>query len=165
MKKSKPKKKTKVKKKKLTSIPVIKRRLFRLASQQCRDRTRHTCELCGMKKGYKHPITGKPQKIEAHHVMSRSNKNSPLQYDLRNLVSLCTTCHKVGKFSAHKHSLWFAQEFWKIRPKDAQWILDHSNDEVNLQDREVLLFIENCLKNNKPMNFDEINEKQLTFNF
>ena len=151
-------------KKKLTSIPVICRRLFRLASQRCREKVGFRCEICGMKKGSKHPVTGKVQRVEAHHIMSRSNKDSPLKYDLRNLICLCTEHHKTGKRSAHKHGLWFSEEFKKIRPKDAEWILKHTDDEQSLGDREVLKFIEDCLRNNKPLDFDpEPEEVQLEF--
>jgi hypothetical protein len=160
----------KTKHKKLTSIPIIQRRLFRLASILCRERAKFTCEICGLKSGDIHPKTGKPQRVEAHHVMSRSNKNSPLKYDLRNLVCLCTEHHKTGRLSAHKHCLWFSLQFQKIRPKDAKWIIDHTNDEVDLKDREVLTKIERCLKANLPLDFSEpkekeIESKQLTFNF
>lgn len=133
-------------KKKRTSIPTIKRRLFRLVSQICRENANFTCEICGMKKGdlYK----GKPQRVECHHVMSRSNKNSPLKWNLKNLICLCTSCHKTNRRSAHKHSLWFSKEFIKIRPDDAQWILEHTDDELDLTDEKNLKNIENELKNN-----------------
>ena len=155
MKRSKsPVKRKKTKRKRRTSIPIITRRLLRLASQCCRERAHFKCEICGMKKGDIHSLTGKPQRVEAHHIMSRSNKNSPLKFDLRNIICLCTEHHKTGKYSAHKHGLWFSCEFTKIRPDDAEWILDHSNDDVDLNDREILSYIEKCLKENKPLNFD-----------
>jgi len=141
------------KKKKRTSIPVITRRLFRLASQCCRERANFQCEICGMKKGSIHIGTGKPQRVEAHHIMSRSNKNSSLKFDLRNMVCLCTEHHKTGKYSAHKHGLWFAREFAKIRSEDVEWILEHSDDTVNLNDRDVLSYIETYLKENTPLDF------------
>jgi len=163
MKRSKPKPK-KVKKKKLTSIPVLTRRLFRLASQRCREKANFTCEICGMKKGSIHPNTGKVQRVEAHHIMSRSNKDSPLKFDLRNLVCLCTDHHKTGKYSAHKHGLWFAKKFCEIRPDDAEWILNHSDDTVNLKDRDVLKHIETCLREHKPLNFEQ-NKQELQEEF
>ena len=145
--------KHKKKKKKLTSIPVIHRRLFRLASITCRENADLTCEMCGIKKGdiYK----GKPQRVQAHHVMSRSNVNSPLKWDTRNLSCLCTKCHKGGKRSAHKHALWFAQEFTKKRPEDAKWILDHTDDMVNIKNREILEFIEHQVRRNLPLDFKD----------
>ena len=145
--------KKKKKEKKLTKIPTINRRLFRLASIVCRENANEACEICGMKKGTIHPVSKKPQRVEAHHVMSRSNKNSPLKFDIRNLVCLCTLCHKTGKRSAHKHGLWFAKEFEKIRAEDAKWILEHTDDTVNLQNRITLAYIEKCLSTNKPLDF------------
>ena len=153
-----PRKKTR--KRKLTSIPVLIRRLFRLASIKCRENANFTCEICGMKKGDRHPITNKIQRVEAHHIMSRSNKNSPLKFDMRNMICLCTNCHKTGRRSAHKHGLWFAREFQKIRPDDAEWILEHTDDVVNLADRDVLSYIETCLRQNKPLEFDDNGEPQ-----
>ena len=148
-------KKTKGKssKPKQSSIPVINRRLFRLASLCCRERAKFKCEICGMKVGDLHANTGKPQRVEAHHIMSRSNKDSPLKFDIRNLVCLCTEHHKTGKYSAHKHGLWFSKEFIKIRPDDAEWILEHSDDYANLKDREVLKNIEECLRKDIPLKF------------
>lgn len=141
--------------KKLTSIPIIKRRLFRLVSQICRENANFTCEICGIVKGqlYKN----KPQHVECHHVMSRKNKGSPLQYDLRNLCCLCSYCHKHGKFSAHKHALWFAKWFIKMRPIDADWIIEHTNDVVDLDDRRVLEIIENCLIKKLPLDLNLYN--------
>lgn len=158
--------KTKTKRIKATSIPVIVRRLLKLASLKCRERAKMRCEICGMQKGEIHQNTGNVQKVEAHHVMSRSNKDSSLKFDLRNMVCLCTEHHKTGKYSAHKHGLWFAQEFTKIRPKDSEWILKHSDDCVNLKDRNILDYIEKCLKANKPLNFSTNNQpEQLEFEF
>ena len=139
--------------KKLVKIPVIVRRLLKKACQLKRDLTGHACEICGLKKGDLHIVTGKPQKVDSHHVMSRSNKNSPLKFDLRNLACLCTDHHKTSRTSAHKHGLWFATWFLKNRPEDAQWILDHTYDEIDLTDRNILNYIEECLTNNKPLDF------------
>jgi hypothetical protein len=166
MKRSKPKK-TAAKRKKLTSIPVLTRRLFRLASQCCRENAKFSCEICGMKKGSIHPKTGKPQRVEAHHIMSRSNFDSPLKFDLRNLICLCTEHHKTGRYSAHKHGIWFAREFDKIRPEDADWIIEHSDDSVDLKDRSVIAYIEECLRKNKPLDFDydEVKPKESQLEF
>jgi len=164
MKRSKPKSKRKTKKKKLTSIPILTRRLFRLASESCREKAHFRCEICGMLKGTIHPNTGKPQRVEAHHVMSRSNKDSPLKFDMRNLICLCTEHHKTGRYSAHKHGIWFSDQFRKIRPKDYEWILQHSDDYVNLKDRSVLKYIEDCLRGKKNLEFDQEHEEvQLEF--
>ena len=144
----------KIRKKKLTSIPIIIKRLFRLASIRCRERANNKCEICGMCKGDKHPNTGKPQKVEAHHIMNRKNKNSPLKFDLRNLICLCGTCHKFGRFSAHGHGIWFGEWLRINKPKQHAWILKHSNDVVDLTDRTVLQKIEDQLKSKDALKFD-----------
>jgi hypothetical protein len=141
----------KEKRKKLTSIPVIHRRLFRLASILCRERANFTCEICGKKQDNTKKI-----RIEAHHVMSRSNKNCPLKYDLRNLCALCTSCHKFSKYSAHKHGLWFAKWFFENKPTEADFILNNSDIEVDLNDSNTLKYMEECLKNNIIFDYKKI---------
>ena len=137
---------------KLKSIPAINRRLLKLAKDICRKNANETCEVCGLKKGdlYK----GKPQKVEAHHVMSCKNLNSPLKFDLRNLVCIDTFHHKGGRRSAHKHGLWFAKWLIEHKPENAQWIIDHTDDQVDLKDRKILEYIEKCLKEGKPLDFN-----------
>jgi len=124
-----------------------------MLSTICRDTANNTCEICGRKKGDLYH--GKPQRVETHHVMSRSNKGSPLQYDLRNCICLCSLCHKSSRKSAHKHGLWFAKEFNRLRPDDAQWILDHTDDTIDMFDREVLKIVENCLDKNLPLDLKQ----------
>lgn len=130
--------------KKKPSLPVIKRRLFRLVSQICRDRADHTCEVCGMKKG--DIYNGKPQRVEAHHLFSRSIKNSPMKWDMNNLICLCTLHHKTGPQSAHKNPIWFGEWLRTNKPEQYQYVLDHYEDEVNLNSRSVLEDIERKLK-------------------
>lgn len=141
------------KKTKLKSTPSIRRKLFKIASLKCREKAKFACEICGMVVGTIHPITNKKQKVEAHHVMSRSNKGSPLKFDLRNLVCLCTEHHKTGKRSAHKHGLWFANWFLNNRPDDAKWIIEHTDDIIDLNNRDILAYIEKCLTNNEKIEF------------
>ena len=151
--------------KNLTSVPVLIRRLFKLASQLCRERANFKCEICGMKKGDIHPNTGKPQRVEAHHIMSRSNKDSVLKFKLQNLICLCTSCHKTNQFSAHKHSVWFAEWLRINKPEQHAWVLKHSKDTANLKDRDILKGIEDCLKSGKPLNFTKINKEYTQLEF
>jgi len=146
---------SKNKKKKLQSLPIIIRRLFRIASELCRTKAGNKCEICGLKSGDIYQGTGKKQRVEAHHIMSRANKGSPLKFDLRNLICLCSFHHKLGSRSAHKHCLWFSKWFIEHRPDDANWIIEHTDDKVDLNDRIILQFIEDCLKFNKPLDFNE----------
>lgn len=140
----------KTKKTKQTSIPVITRRLFRMASKCCRDNAGNKCEICGAKSGDSSPSGGKT-KIEAHHIMSRDNKDSLLKFDLRNLIALCSQCHKFGKFSAHKHGIWFAEWLKTNKPEKYQWILDNSERTANLKDRKILDWIQDCLGKGLPL--------------
>lgn len=128
------------KKEKKTSLPVVKRRLFKLVSIICRDRANHTCEICGMKKGDLY--NGKAQRVEAHHIFSRTFKDSPLKWDLNNLICLCSLCHKMGLRSAHKNPIYFGEWLRIHKPQQYQYVLDHYQDTVNLDDRLVLEKIE-----------------------
>ena len=135
------------KRKRLTSIPVIHRRLYRLVSKICRERVDFCCEVCGMKKG--DDYNGKPQRVECHHLFSRNIKDSPLKWDLNNLICLCTLHHKTGDHSAHKNPIWFAEWLRTNKPEQYQYILDHCEDRINLKDRNVLAKIEKELNVNK----------------
>jgi len=153
--------KNSVKKQKLTSIPVIIRRLFRLASIKCRENAQFKCEVCGMQNGDKHPNTGKPQKVEAHHIMSRSNKDSLLKFDLRNIICLCGEHHKFGKYSAHGHGIWFAEWLRLNKPEKYYWILENSDNTADLKDRTVLDWIETSLRKNKPLDLNPQSNKTI----
>jgi len=128
------------KEKKKQSLPTIRRRIFKLVSLICRERAGYACEVCGMKKGDLH--NGKPQRVEAHHLFSRSIKDSPLKFDMMDLICVCTLHHKTGRYSAHKNPIWFAEWLKKHKPEQYQYILDHCDDTVNLDDRAVLEEIE-----------------------
>ena len=141
----------KTKKVKLKSLPAIKRRIFKLVSLICRERAGNICECCHQPKGYL--LNGKPQRMECHHIFSRSIKNSPMKFDLNNLICLCTSCHKTGSVSAHKNPVVFAEFLRVNKPNQYQYILDHYLDTIDLEDRVVLEKIEaDLLEEQKRLN-------------
>lgn len=63
------------------------------------------CQICGRDSGH----------LAAHHIIPREFKES--RWDLENGMLLCSMCHRWGKFSAHKNSLWFYDWLKLNRPK------------------------------------------------
>jgi len=140
----------KVKKIKLEPIRRIHRRLYKFTLDLCRVKANHTCAVCGMKKGDLY--NGKPQKVDSHHLYSRHFKNCPLKWDMNNLICLCTLCHKTGKKSAHKNPIWFAEWLRINRPEQYQYVLNHCEDIIDLENREILYIIEKKLKESNNAN-------------
>lgn len=136
------KKNKKVKKKKLKTIPQIKRRLFKKWSEAVLTRDNYTCQYCGIKKGDINK-NGKIVKIDAHHLVSRNaQKNSILNFDLLNGIALCPTCHKWGGNSFHKNPVKTIDWLRRYYTEQYNYILDHCDDKINLNDRAVLKKIE-----------------------
>lgn len=50
-------------------------------------------------------ICGKRERANAHHIIPRTFKDT--RWDFKNGILLCPKHHKLGKYSAHKHPLWF----------------------------------------------------------
>ena len=141
---------------KLKSLPAIKRRIFKLVSLICRERAGYKCEVCGMKKGDLH--NSKPQRVEAHHIFSRSIKDSPMKFDIKNLICLCTLCHKTGNKSAHKNPVWFGEWLRINKPEQYTYVLEHFEDTVDLDDRNILDIIEkNLIEYRKTINQPVVN--------
>ena len=134
---------------KMKSVAVIRRRLLLLWSQAVRSRTGYTCEVCGLKRG--DMVDGKAIKLDAHHILSKLIKNSPLKYDIRNGVCLCSAHHKFGWDSFHKNPLRTIRWLQTNRPLDYQYILDNDALRVNLDHREVLGEIEARLREGKSL--------------
>lgn len=130
-------------KKKLTSIPVINRRLFRFASIACRNRAENKCEVCGKA----------DSKVDAHHCISRSIKDTPLKWDVRNLVALCPYHHKFGGSKSAHGGLWFAKWFEENRKADYDFITANDEFRCDLRNRVNLTYIEECLTKNKIMDY------------
>ena len=139
---------------KLKSTAVIRRRLLLLWSQAVRSRVGYKCEICGVKRG--DIVNEKAVKIDAHHLISKYIKNSPLKYDIRNGVCLCSSCHKFHANSFHKNPVRTITWLILNRPFDYEFILANDSLRVDLNDRKVLEEIEIRLKENKPLDLDKL---------
>lgn len=63
------------------------------------------CIVCGKEGKY----------LNAHHLIPENF--SEYEFCISNGVILCPTCHTLGKWSAHKNPIWFADWLKYNRPK------------------------------------------------
>lgn len=95
------------------------------------------CAICGKE-------NSKDAPLNAHHIMPRQ-MFSGLRFDPKNGIALCPRCHKMGKFSAHKGGLWFAEWLRAHEPERYEHCLRHANDEIDCKDRMKLYDVEEDL--------------------
>ena len=67
------------------------------------------CIICG------HGLKG----LNAHHLIPANFKE--FEFDIDNGVMLCPSHHTLGKFSAHKHPIWFSR--WLRINRNPQYAL------------------------------------------
>ena len=152
-------KNTKVKVKKLESIPKINRRLFKLWSEQVRKRSNNCCEYCNRKVGETDKEDKILRKIDAHHLQSRKVKDNPLKFDILNAVAVCPLHHKFScNESFHRAPVitinWLIKKF----PERFEHVLINYNNNVDLQNREVLKEIEKCLNECQKLDINKLKE-------
>lgn len=85
----------------------VRRKLLIAWSTRVRARDQNKCAICG-----------DVDHINAHHLLAKESYHH-LAYELDNGVSLCPSCHKFGRLSAHKNSVWFAS--WLMANRAEQW--------------------------------------------
>jgi 5-methylcytosine-specific restriction endonuclease McrA len=88
------------------------------------------CAVCGKEHTPQAPLN-------AHHIMPRQ-MFSGLRFDPQNGIALCPKCHKMGKFSAHKGGIWFAEFLRTKYPEKYEHCLKHKDDELDCKDRTKL---------------------------
>lgn len=134
----------KTKKKKLESLPRKRRRLMRMWTEKVHSLQEGRCAVCGKVHGAVDPATGKPSYMNAHHIEPRATC-AALRYDPMNGILLCPSCHKFGRNSAHKGSIWFITWLYNNRREQYDYVMQHRDDVVNINDREYLDSIEKSL--------------------
>ena len=125
---SKPKR---IKKEKLSTI---RNRLMKLWICRCVEIYDHKCAVCGDE-----------VKPNAHHIVNR-DISPALRFDPNNSIALCASHHKFGLKSSHKNGVWFANWLFTHAPRQHQYILDHTDDLININDRETLYKLEAILR-------------------
>lgn len=102
------------------------------------------CVLCGRTEG-----------LAVHHLMSKE-RNQIFKYSIINAITLCTSCHRYGRISAHntpESAYRFFEKLRELRPKQFEWFLSVLNNTEKVKAnncKEVyknLLQIERDLKN------------------
>ena len=157
------KKVKKVKKIKLESLPKIHRRLFKIWSEKVRLRSNNICEYCGRKVG--DVENGKPiVAMNAHHLQSRKNKYNPIKWDLHNSICVCPKCHKFScENSFHNSPVVTINWLMKNRPDRFNYVLEHFNDKVDLENRLILKEIERCLVEDANLDLNKLLEIEKEF--
>ena len=145
--------------KKLEKLPKIRRRLFKLWSLKCRERANYKCEYCN--RGIGDIINGKALiKVDAHHLQTRNISGNPLKFDIRNGVCVCPLHHKFScTASFHKSPVVMIAWLMKNFPERFYHVLEHHNDIVNLDNRDILYEIEDCLNKNRPIDVVRLKQK------
>lgn len=150
----KSKKAKKEKKIKLTPIPKINRKLFKLWSEKVRERANKKCEYCGIAIG-EIGKNGKPiNKLDSHHLVSRIKKNSFLKWDLNNGVCVCSGCHKFSEDSFHRSPITTIAWLIKNHPERFDYVVSNFNVKIDLENRLVLQEIESKLLEGKPLDLE-----------
>lgn len=140
-KKAKASKPKKVKKEKLSTI---RNRLMKLWIARCVEIYDHKCAVCGDE-----------VKPNAHHIVNR-DISPALRFDPNNSIALCAKHHRFGLKSSHKNGVWFANWLFTHAPQQHQYILDHTGDLININDRDQLYRLEERLRS-------DITQEELTF--
>lgn len=141
---SKSKKTKKAKKQKLESLPKKRRRLMRMWTDKVHNMQHEVCAICGKAHGSIDPKTGKPSYLNAHHIEPRATC-AALRYDPMNGILLCPSCHKFGRNSAHKGSIWFITWLQNHRKGQYDYVMSHRDNVVNINDRTYLDTVEASL--------------------
>lgn len=148
MKKTNKTKASKKKKlKKLEPLPKIRRRLMRLWTEKVHTMQNGVCAVCGKKHGEIDDKTGKPSYMNAHHIEPRATC-AALRYDPLNGILLCPSCHKFGRNSAHKGAIWFITWLQNHRKKQYDYVMQHRDDVVSINDRTYIEALDAKLKSN-----------------
>lgn len=63
-----------------------------------KDRDSYECQVC-------HNKNVAARGLQAHHILPRQFVD--FRWDVKNGITLCSSCHKWSRFSAHQNALWF----------------------------------------------------------
>jgi len=148
-------------KKKLDSLPKIRRRIMSLWSLKVREVSNFTCMLCGAVKGtvYTNEKGNVVKlKIDAHHLISRDIKDSFLRYNIINGVAVCPHCHKWGNYSFHRDPVNTMKWLMENKPEAWEYLIKYREARIDLDNRKVLEEIERTLKEGLPLDLEKIQE-------
>ena len=119
------------------STKTITNRLYKAWAELVRYRAGRRCIVCGREGTSSAPLN-------AHHIMPRQ-MFSGLRFDEMNGACLCPKCHKMGKFSAHKGGIWFAEWLRLNKPVQYDYCVRNMQEELDCKDRLALYRMEQQL--------------------
>lgn len=150
----------KKKKKKLDSIPKINRKLFKLWSEAVRERAGYKCEVCGTTI---EELRLNKSKLDAHHLISRNIKNSPLKFHTLNGICLCPVCHKFGERAFHRNPVFTITWLQNNIPIRYHFVLENSETKIDLQNRKVLAEIKERLEAKEGLDLEKLSQIEKDF--
>ena len=119
------------------STKTITTRLYKAWASIVHAYYNDRCAICGKENSKEAPLN-------AHHIMPRQ-MFSGLRFDPQNGIALCPKCHKMGKWSAHKGGIWFAEWLRNHAPEKYQHCITNAVFEIDCKDRMKLYEIEEDL--------------------
>lgn len=124
------------------STKTITNRLYSLWASIVRGLAGNKCEICGRENTPSAPLN-------AHHIMPRQFFTG-LRFDPKNGCCLCPKCHKLGKYSAHKGGLWFAEWLRNMDPTRYNYCILRADYELDCKDRARLYSEEYAIHHDYP---------------
>jgi 5-methylcytosine-specific restriction endonuclease McrA len=115
-KKKKPIKLTKAKIKKMAR--TAKRKQLVQWSKDVRERDGYKCAVCG-----------KTEYLNAHHLIPKE-RFPQHQFDVKNGITLCPSCHKYGSYSFHRHPLWSVDWLKNNRPEQYDYVMQKTQEDI-----------------------------------
>ena len=73
-------------------------------------------------------VCGRTDRLNAHHILPKENYKE-FMYEEINGITLCPIHHKFGKFSAHRHPIWFCIFLRNKRRKQYEWAKKNMGEE------------------------------------
>lgn len=119
------------------STKTITTRLYKAWAAIVHSYYNDHCAICGKENSKEAPLN-------AHHIMPRQ-MFSGLRFDPQNGIALCPKCHKMGRWSAHKGGIWFAEWLRNHAREKYEHCLANAMLDLDCKDRSALYAVESDL--------------------
>lgn len=105
--------------------------LWNQCSKSIRERDNNQCAMCG-----------KTGLLHVHHILPKE-RYKELRFDKMNLITLCPSHHRFGKYSAHKNGLFFSEFLRLKRPIQYQYCMNKILDGLKESSMDYLSSLNN----------------------
>lgn len=95
------------------SNKLIRREKDKEWKNKIKERDNYICQRCNKK------LVG--INCQAAHIIPKSFHE--YRWEILNGITLCWSCHEVGKFSCHKNPIYFSMWLKKNKPSHYRWAL------------------------------------------